>query len=533
LDTLRDFSRSVWFNRLMITLPGLLIDFPFEIIGEVPDIPIRGIASDHRRVIEGGVFIAVKGYSVDGHEFIPDAIRRGAVAVVGSTPDLRLSVPYIQVENSRQALAYLAAAYYGFPARRLRMIGVTGTDGKTTTVNLIYQILVAAGIKAGMISTVNAVIGDQVLDTGFHVTTPDSLEIQRYLAMMVSAGLTHSVIETTSHGLAQYRVDGCEFDLGVLTNISHEHLNEHGSIENYRAAKARLFQSLMRTGERAGKALRVAVVNRDDHSFQFIEQVLADYPQIKMLTYGIEEKSDVMARSINWKAGTVQYKIEIGALILPIESRLFGLYNISNCLAAVAATMGGLGIDACYAQKAIFAFPGIPGRMEPIFLGQEYHAYVDFAHTPNALERVLKTLRDTYRGRIVAVFGSAGLRDQEKRRLMAESCAILADVSIITAEDPRTEPLDRILKEMAIAAINNGATINHSLYVIPDRRQAIRKAVQVAVKDDVVVVLGKGHEQSMCFGTTEYPWDDRTALRSAIADRLGIPGPEMPYLPTL
>ena len=228
-------------------LKNLFIDFPLSSPATIPDVEVFGIAIDSRAVKPGYLFVAMKGGSFDGHDYIQKAIGNGAVAIVGDRDLSGFSVPYIRLENPRQALTWLAAAFYNWPARKLTVIGVTGTDGKTTTSNIIYKILVTAGIRAGMISTVNAVIGDEVLDTGFHVTTPDAHDVQRYLAKMVESGLTHVVLETTSHGWAQHRVDACEFDVAVVTNITHEHFDEHGSYENYRAAKARLFNSLEQT----------------------------------------------------------------------------------------------------------------------------------------------------------------------------------------------------------------------------------------------------------------------------------------------
>jgi UDP-N-acetylmuramoyl-L-alanyl-D-glutamate--2,6-diaminopimelate ligase len=234
-------------------LKDLFVDFPLAMPSTIPDAEVTGIAIDNRAVKPGDLFVAMRGGSMDGHDFIQKAIDGGASAVVGDRDLAGFSVPYIRLENSRHALTWLAAAFYGEPARRLTVIGVTGTDGKTTTSNLIYKILIAAGIKAGMISTVNAVIGDEVLDTGFHVTTPDAHDVQRYLAKMVEAGLTHVVLETTSHGWSQHRVDACEFDIAVVTNITHEHMDEHGSYENYRAAKSAVVQQLgMDAGKTAG-----------------------------------------------------------------------------------------------------------------------------------------------------------------------------------------------------------------------------------------------------------------------------------------
>src|SRR5215213_6881372 len=245
------------------------LPLPFCMVN-IPDIPIAGVSIDSRAVQPGHLFVAMKGGSTDGHDFIPRAVENGAAAVVGDRGLRGLAVPYIRLENPRRALTWIAASFYDWPGRKLTVIGVTGTDGKTTTTNLIYQILLAARIKAGMISTVNAVVGEEVLDTGFHVTTPDAQDVQRYLAKMVEAGLTHVVLETTSHGWAQYRVDACEFDIGVVTNITHEHMDEHGSYENYRAAKARLFSSLEITVEKPQGNPRLGVINRDDGSFEFL-----------------------------------------------------------------------------------------------------------------------------------------------------------------------------------------------------------------------------------------------------------------------
>src|SRR5215208_3721873 len=280
------------------------LPLPFCLVN-IPDIPITGISIDSRAVKPGHLFVAMKGGSADGHDYIPKAIDNGAVAIVGEREVGRIAnPPYIRLDNPRRALTWIAAAFYDWPGRKLRVIGVTGTDGKTTTTNLIYQILLAANIKAGMISTVNAVIGDQVLDTGFHVTTPDAHDVQRYLARMVEAGLTHVVLETTSHGWAQYRVDACEFDIGVLTNITHEHMDEHGSYENYRAAKARLFESLEKTSEKPQGNPRLGVINRDDpKSFDFLNSFI----KVRKLNYGLAEAADVRAVDIKYDPAGIHF----------------------------------------------------------------------------------------------------------------------------------------------------------------------------------------------------------------------------------
>jgi UDP-N-acetylmuramoyl-L-alanyl-D-glutamate--2,6-diaminopimelate ligase len=515
-------------HQTQIPLSFLFNETPIHILaGEPGDILINGISFDSRLVMPGYLFVAIIGNSVDGHEFIPDAIQRGALAIVGEKEQGELPVPYVRVEDSRQALAWLAASFYGNPGRKLTVVGVTGTDGKTTTCNLLYQILQTAGNKAGLISTVNAVIGNEVLDTGFHVTTPDAPDVQRYLARMVEAGLTHVVLETTSHGWSQHRVDACEFDIGIVTNITHEHLDQHGSYENYRAAKARLFQSLKKTLPKPQGNPRLSVLNRDDASYEYLSHII-DGPQV---CYGQDVSADVRAINVNLEAG-IQFDVVGAEFRIPVSSSLTGYYNVLNCLAAMTAAVSGLGIDPEIAALGIARLNCVPGRWEEIDCGQSFTAIVDFAHTPNALRVVIEAARQMTKKRVIVIFGSAGLRDHEKRRMMAEVAVEKADISILTAEDPRTESLEGILDEMAAGARLMGGVEGVSFFRIPDRGEAIRLGVRMASLGDIVLACGKGHELSMCFGTTEYPWDDRVAMRSALSEIIGIKSPKMPYLPT-
>jgi UDP-N-acetylmuramoyl-L-alanyl-D-glutamate--2,6-diaminopimelate ligase len=507
----------------------------------IPDIPIRGISIDSRAVKPGDLFVAMPGGAVDRHDFIQNVIENGAVAIVGEKDVTGLPVPYIRLDNTRRALTWMAGSFHNWPARHLTVIGVTGTDGKTTTTNLIHKILLAAGLKAGMISTVNAVIGDEVLDTGFHVTTPDAHDVQRYLARMVEAGLTHVVLETTSHGWSQHRVDACEFDIGVLTNITHEHMNEHGTYENYRAAKARLFSSLEITLDKPQGNPRLGVINRDDpRSFDFLN----DFIKVKKLNYGLGEDADVRAADISYSPSGIRFAAQSRDFQVDVTSRLVGAYNVSNCLAALTATVYGLGIPPQTAARGIASLEGIPGRMERIDLGQNFTAIVDFAHTPNALKVALEAARamlpplsmgegaGVRAGRVICVFGSAGLRDREKRRMMAETSAELADLTVLSAEDPRTESLEGILEEMAAGSKSRGGREGETFWRVADRGEAIRFALRLARPGDIVLACGKGHEQSMCFGAREFLWDDRAAMRAALSEMLGVEGPKMPYLPT-
>jgi len=495
---------------------------------EIPAEEIEGIVFDSRQVKPGFLFVALQGFSMDGHRYIADAVERGAAAVVGTQPLADIGVPYIQVEDSRKALATLAAAWHGYPARSLTMIGVTGTDGKTTTTNLLNQILIRAGLRTGMISTVNAVIGSREVDTGFHVTTPDAPDVQAYLAEMVKAGLTHVVLETTSHGLAQQRVEACEFDIAVVTNITHEHLDFHGSYESYRSAKARLFHYLKETAPKAQGNPRLAVLNKDDSSYEYLSLIEG----IQQVSYSLKPSADLWAEDIIYSPEGIRF-IAVGKNFRqPVISRLVGAFNISNILAAMTTAIYGLNISPQITADGIASLDAVPGRMERINLGQAFTAIVDFAHTPNALKVALQAVRQMTAGRVIAVFGSAGLRDRAKRKMMAEVSIELADLTILTAEDPRTESLDGILAEMADAAVSKGGEEGKTFWRVPDRGEAIRQAIRLAKPGDLVVACGKGHEQSMCFDQTEYAWDDRTAMRAALAESLLKDGPDMPVLPT-
>ena len=496
----------------------------------LPDTPVKGVASDSRKVQQGYVFFAWKGGNIDSHQFIPDALARGAIAVVGTEIlQTDIPVPYFCVQDSRYELAGFAAYLQDFPAHKLTMIGVTGTDGKTTTTNFLYHILKAAGKQAGMISTVNAVIGDRVIDTGFHVTTPEAPEVQEYLAEMVKAGVTHVVLEATSHGLAQNRVAFCEFDQAVVTNITHEHLDYHGSYEGYLASKTRLFQYVAEGTQKTSLIQPFAVLNMEDRSYSKLEEVTRDIPRIR---YGLSDQADLWADGITNTENGVDFIVHHENTSFTFHTHLKGEFNVLNCLAAIGLAHFGLHIAINTIQTGINQVHSLTGRMEEIHMGQNFRAFVDFAHTPFGLEAALKSARKMTEGRVIAVFGSAGLRDKMKRRMMAEISSDLADITYLTAEDPRTESLDAILAEMADAMAQKGKREGKEFYRVPDRGDAIRKAVTIAMPGDLVIACGKGHEQSMCFGTTEYAWDEKTAMQAALGALLGVPAPKMPYLPT-
>ena len=376
------FNSNQSFHDLIIDLSGVHAKPE-----KTDNFQITGIALDSRQVQPGNIFVALTGGQIDGHQFILDAVQRGAVAIVGGQPLKELSVPYLQVEDTRIALAQLSSAFNGHPARKMTVIGVTGTDGKTTTTNLIYSILRTAGIKAGMISTVNAIIGDEVIDTGFHVTTPEAPMVQQLLARMLQEGNTHVVLETTSHGLDQKRVAECEFDVAVVTNITHEHLDYHGNYEKYFESKTQLIRELVKTGKKAGGNPRLAVINYDDISYAPIQKLLSDksLSTIKNIAYSCKETTHFYATDISTSSEGIAFLIHFRNEQCTIKSPMIGAYNAENILAAFAASVEGLGISPANAVRGITSMPSVPGRGERIDLGQDFTAIVDFAHTPNAL----------------------------------------------------------------------------------------------------------------------------------------------------
>jgi UDP-N-acetylmuramoyl-L-alanyl-D-glutamate--2,6-diaminopimelate ligase len=369
-----------------------------------------------------------------------------------------------------------------------------------------------------LVTTVNAVIGERVIDTGFHTTTPHAPDVQRFLAEMVSAGAEVAVLETTSEGLAQQRVAACDFDVAVVTNITHEHLSYHGSLEAYQQAKALLFRYLA-AGYRKPGVAKTAVLNADDDSYRYLRHISAD----RYIGYGLESKlagkTAVVATGIHRAPSDTRFTVRSHDAKFELRTVLVGDFNISNILAAASAALA-LGIPVEAIQRGIWGTKGIVGRMERVDEGQDFTVIVDFAHTPNALERALETARALTTGRVIAVFGSAGLRDVAKRAWMGEIGGRMADVTVLTAEDPRTESVEAILAEMARGAEEAGATEGRSYYRIPDRAEAIQFAVDQAQPGDVVITCGKGHEQSMCYGTVETPWSEHQALHAALRRRL-------------
>ncbi len=514
-----------------MNLSLLLRALPAHQVQNAKDVDITHITADSRQVIPGALFVAIPGVNVDGARFIPDAIARGAAAIVTETVPLStVHCPLITVPNARAALAHLAAAWHDFPSRKLRVIGVTGTDGKTTTCQLIAAILASAGHPVGTISTISATIGERTIDTGLHTTTPDAPDVQRHLAQMVEAGAKYAIIEATSHGLAQHRLDAVEFDIAVVTNITHEHLDFHKTWENYRDAKAMLFRALA-TAYRKPRTAKVAVLNADDNArgvFDFLREIPVD----EQIAYSAGEQGSkgagetnlairppspvtlIRARDIEHSAQGLRFTVVTPHGELEITSPLLGRYNVSNILAAMGVGLARrVPFDAM--REGIARGRGVVGRMQ-VMQAEPFAAIVDFAHTPNALRVALETAREISRGRVIVVFGCAGLRDIAKRARMGEVAGKLADKIVVTAEDPRTESLDAINAQIVQGLRRAGRRAREDYFIVDDRAQAIAFAIEMARAGDVVIVCGKGHERSMCFGTTEYPWSDQDTVTAAL-----------------
>jgi UDP-N-acetylmuramoyl-L-alanyl-D-glutamate--2,6-diaminopimelate ligase len=470
-----------------------------RLVGD-PQRAVGEIRFDDRQVRPGDLFVALPGTVDDGARYVAGALARGAAAVVvqegAVVPE---GTTALVVPAARRALGLLSAERYGWPARQLRLIGVTGTDGKTTTTNLIAAILRAAGRRVGVVSTVSAEIAGDQIDTGLHTTTPDAPDLQRYLRQIADAGGEDAVLEVTSHGLAQERVAGCDFDLAIMTNVTGDHLDFHRTFEAYLQAKLRLFENVASSSPKPGIP-KGAVYNLEDVS----APAIAALPISRRLGYALDRSADVFPRALLLENPGSSFEAVTPRGLIPITLPLPGRYNVANALAA---------------------FGGIPGRLERISGAFGFDVFVDFAHTPNSLEQVLTLARQQSRGRVLVVFGCAGRRDREKRPRMGEIAGRLADRIYLTAEDPRTESLEEILEAIAAGCRQAGRAEGPDYVKEPDRSVAITRAVAEAQPGDLVLVTGKGHERSMCFGQTEVPWCDQDAVRAALVARTTGPLP--------
>lgn len=481
---------------------GALTDViaPERVIG-IPVGEVTGLAYDSRSVKAGTLFFAVPGVHVDGHDYAAAAVNEGAIGVVVEREMDGLDAPQLVVDRTRRALADAADAWYGQPSKELEVIGITGTDGKTTTSFLAVELLRAGGRRPGLIGTVAADIGDERLPNEDRNTTPESLELQELLARMVEAGNESVVMEATSHGLALERTRNCRFDVGVVTSVTSEHLDFHGSLEAYRRAKARLVEEAP-----------LAILNTDDEAYAFFRERARD----RVLTYGIDADADLRATELIADAAGSRFTLVAPDWSGEVTTPMPGRFNVSNALAALAIAHVE-GVAWPVAVDALARTAGVPGRMERVDAGQPFAVVVDYAHTADSLGKVLRMLRPVTRGRLIAVFGSAGERDPTKRPAMGRVSAELADLTVVTDEDPRLEDPRAINEAIADGARAAGGVDGESLLVIDDRREAIARSIAMAREGDVVLLAGKGHETSIFYGADKLPWDDREVARDALA----------------
>ncbi|MBC8526421.1 MAG: UDP-N-acetylmuramoyl-L-alanyl-D-glutamate--2,6-diaminopimelate ligase [Candidatus Cloacimonetes bacterium] len=477
------------------------------------DLEVTGISFDSRTIKPNEIFVAIKGENFDGHKFINSAIKNGASTIILENYKhlANCSIPFIVVPNTREALATLSATFYNYPARKMRIIGVTGTDGKTTTATIIYNILKTAGFRVGLITSINAVVGNKIYETGFHTTTPNAVDMQRYLSEMLSAGTEYVVIEASSHGLAQHRVDMCEFDIAVITNITQEHLDYHKNIQQYKEAKAKLFQYL-NTNFHKPNITKISILNKDDDSFDFLKKIKSDI----QYRYGFDQQADFSVENVQYSENGMKFRVKTPTDCFPIETNLLGEYNVSNILAAIAVAYSqNVSIGAI--QKGIKSTEKVKGRMEIIpHNAGNFKVIIDFAHTANALQKALESARKFTSNNLIVVFGCAGLRDKSKRKKMGELAGKLSDKIFITAEDPRTESLEDIMNEIALGCEIANRKEGIDFFRISDRKGAITSAILSASDGDVVITCGKAQEKTMCFGEKEYPWDEYEVVQSAL-----------------
>ncbi|WP_338825303.1 UDP-N-acetylmuramoyl-L-alanyl-D-glutamate--2,6-diaminopimelate ligase [Moorella humiferrea] len=477
--------------------------------------PLKGIHYDSRKVEPGFLFVAVKGFTTDGHRYISDALARGAVAVVlEEKVPLPPGVPWVQVEESRRALGLLAARFYSYPSRMVRLIGVTGTNGKTTTTHLIQAVLEAAGRPTGLVGTIFNRMGERVLPA-VH-TTPESLELQELLNRFVGLGARYVVMEVSSHALALHRVAGAEFDAAVFTNLTQDHLDFHRDMEDYFQAKARLFRNL-NNGVKNGP--KYAVINGDDA----YGQRLKDLTPVPVITYGLSPACHVRALDMRLEANGAACRLLWPGGETELKLQLTGRFNIYNALAAFTVALQE-GLEPREIAAALSRVAGVPGRLEQVRQGQPFTVVVDYAHTPDGLENVLTAARQVTRGRLIVVFGCGGNRDRGKRPLMGKTAARLSDYLIITSDNPRNEEPEAIIADI-LPGVKEvpGARFD----VVVDRRRAIARALAMAREGDMVVIAGKGHETYQIVKGEILPFDDRQVAREELA-ALGYTGEGRP-----
>lgn len=498
----------------MVSLAELLDGLPAEIRGDAT-VVIREISTNSRDCSPGSLFVAMRGQHTDGHKYLTEARSRGAVAALVEEWPQDTSVSFLalaRVPSTRATLSAVAARFYNYPARDIGLIGVTGTDGKSTTTFLVDSILQTAGIVSGLIGTIAIRIGAEWFQHDLRQTTPDALTVHRLLGQMRAASVRWAVLEATSHGLALNRLDDCPFDIAAVTNVTQEHLDFHETIENYRRAKGKLLQLVAQRGARSYPT--GIVLNHDDEGARSLAPFAGQTP---ILWYSVRGTAPLTATEVSVSTQGTSFRLRYGDHTVPVRLRLIGVWNVENALAATGVgILLGLPLEVIVA--GLEALRAVPGRFTRVDCGQPFLVIVDYAHTPEAFQRILPLARSLTEGRLTVVFGSAGERDRVKRRLQGAIAAQFADLAILTSEDPRFEDPKAILQEIAEGARSAGADEGKHFLLIEDRREAIREALRRARPGDVILLLGKGHEQCIIYGDQRIPWDEVTEVQSALHD---------------
>jgi len=466
---------------------------------------IHSIEMDSRKITQGSLFICMKGFTVDGHDFAKEAVEKGAVALIVEKP-VGLNVPTVQVKDSQRAMAILADAFYDSPTEKLHLVGVTGTNGKTTTTYVLDKIFEDAGKKTGRIGTINTKINGIEYKTVN--TTPESLALQKWFHEMVSGGTDVCVMEVSSHALHLGRVRGCDFDVAVFTNLSQDHLDYHETMEAYKQAKGILFSQLGNAYGRKRK--KYAVLNSDDQASSYYATITA----AEVVTYGIHNPADISAENIQITNNGTTFLLKTPFGNAEISMKLVGMFNVYNVLAAVAASLVS-GIELESIKLSLKRMEPVPGRLELVDEGQNFSVIVDYAHTPDSLLNVLKTIKQFAKGKVLVVVGCGGDRDKKKRPLMAEISVKHADEAIFTSDNPRSEDPYEIIQDMT-------HNLQGDYVTIIDRKEAIDYAIQKADPGDVVLIAGKGHETEQIIGDKVFPFDDRSVAREAIKRRKSL-----------
>jgi UDP-N-acetylmuramoyl-L-alanyl-D-glutamate--2,6-diaminopimelate ligase len=482
-----------------VTLGELLRRVPEARLEGDPSLAVSEVAYDSRRISPGGLFVAIRGAVTDGNRFVDVARKKGAAAVVSEAPPDGAGA-WVQVRDAREALALLSAAVLRDPAESLRLVGVTGTNGKTTTTYLIDAALRAAGHAVGLIGTVQYRIGERLVEASR--TTPESSDLQGLFRQMVDEGCTDAVMEVSSHSLELKRVHGCRFEVAVFTNLTRDHLDFHGDMESYFAAKRRLFDTYLRPDGHA-------VINADDDR----APALIAASRGKVWTYGLERKADVSASGISLSLKGTRFRAHTPGAVFDVETPLIGRFNIENFLAGLTAALA-LDLEPAVALRGLLTMTGVPGRLERLNAGQDFAVIVDYAHTDDALKNLLETVRELKPRRLITVFGCGGDRDRSKRPLMGAVALRLSDVVVVTSDNPRSEPPEAIIEEIQRGMNGSRRGERHA---IVDRRAAIARALEMAGTGDAVVIAGKGHETYQVLRDRTVPFDDRQVARELLA----------------